>query len=59
MLGNSDGSIIIEVDLNDKDYESRLKSMEGKTKSFGTQLKSLLSAVGITKAVSAGFNAMK
>ena len=59
MLGNSDGSIIIEVDLNDKDYESRLKSMERKTKSFGTQLKSLLSAVGITKAVSAGFNAMK
>lgn len=58
-MGNSDGSIIIDVDLNDDDYESRLKSMEGKTKSFGTQLKSLLSAVGITKAVSAGFNMMK
>lgn len=59
MLGNSDGSIIIEVDLNDDDYENRLKSMEKKTKTFGTQLKSLLSAVGITKAVSVGFNAMK
>lgn len=58
-MANSDGAIIIDVNLNDKDYESRLSSMEGKTQSFGTQLKSLLSAVGITKAVSVGFNTLK
>lgn len=59
MLGKSDGSIIIDINLDDKDYESRLKRMETKTKSFGTQLKALLSAVGITKALSAGFHTLE
>lgn len=59
MLGQSDGSIIIQVELNDKDYEIRLQAMESQTKSFGTQLKALLSAVGITKLLSAGFNTVR
>lgn len=59
MLGQSDGSIIIQVELNDKDYEKRLQGMESQTKSFGTQLKALLSAVGITKLLSAGFNTVR
>lgn len=59
MLGKSDGSIIIDINLNDKDYEARLKNMETKTKSFGTQLKTMLSAIGITKVISSGFRTIE
>lgn len=58
-MSRNDGSIIIVVDINDKDYYKKISSMEGKTKSFGAQVKSLLTAVGITKAVSKGFNTLK
>lgn len=59
MSTKSDGSIVITVDLNDKDYESRLAAMEGKTKSFGNTVKNLVGAIGITKALASGWNMVK
>lgn len=60
MAQQYDGAIIIDLQLQQDDFEKRLSDIENKTNNFGTKIKSLLAGLGIVKIskdfISAGVN---
>ena len=49
MAQQYDGAIIIDLQLQQDDFEKRLSDIENKTNNFGTKIKSLLAGLGIVK----------
>ena len=58
-MASYDGEVVIRINLEDTEVDSKLGKLEQKTNSFSTSLKSLLSAVGITQALSKGFDLVR
>lgn len=55
----SDGKIVIELNMDDTDFNSDILKAEGKTASFGDQLKNLLATFGLLKIGSEVFNMIR
>ena len=47
----SDGKIVIDTELNSKNFERGLTKMQDTTKSAGTSIKSIVAGLGITKLI--------
>lgn len=59
-MAQYDGAIVIDLQLQQDDFEKRLDQLEGKTSKFGSKIKGALAALGIAKIgkdfISAGVN---
>ena len=52
----SDGKIVIDTQLDTKNFEKGLNTIQGKAKSGGSAIKSIVAGLGITKLIGAAFN---
>lgn len=54
----ADGKVVIEVQLDEKQFQQGLNQLQNKTKSAGTSIKSIIAGLGITKLIGSAFNAI-
>ena len=52
----ADGQVVIEVKLDEKQFTNGLNKLQGKTKSAGAGIKSIVAGLGITKLIGSAFN---
>lgn len=52
----ADGKVVIEVALDEKQFTNGLNKLQGKTKSAGAGIKSIVAGLGITKLIGSAFN---
>lgn len=52
----ADGKIVIDTQLNSKNFENGLNRLQGATKKAGSTIKSIVAGLGITKLISTGIN---
>lgn len=52
----ADGKVVIDVQLDEKQFTNGLNNLQNKTKSAGSTIKSIVAGLGITKLISGAFN---
>ena len=52
----ADGKVVIDTELNTKNFENGLSKMKSTTKNAGTSIKNIIAGLGITKLISAAFS---
>ena len=52
----ADGKVVIDTELNTKNFERGLSRIQDTTKSAGTSIKNIVAGLGITKLISSTFN---
>ena len=52
----ADGKVVIDTELNTKDFENGLNKMKKSSQQAGTSIKNIVAGLGITKLISAGLN---
>lgn len=54
----ADGKIVISTELDTKNFERGINTMQSKAKSGGTSIKNIVAGLGITKLIGSAFNAI-
>lgn len=52
----SDGKVVIDTELNTKDFENGLDKMQNSSKNAGSTIKNIVAGLGITKLISKGLS---
>lgn len=52
----ADGKVVIDTELNSKNFENGLSRMQSATKTAGSTIKSIVAGLGISKIISQGIN---
>ena len=52
----SDGKVVIDTELNTKDFEKGLDQIKNSSKNTGTSIKNIVAGLGITKLISVAMN---
>lgn len=55
----ADGKVVIQTELDTKNFKNGLDRMQNSAKGAGTSIKSIVAGLGITKLISMGFNAIR